>query len=331
MSKAIPDDGDLESEAESMSEDGVSPKRGREMPGERPSKRRGRGSAAKTVGEPVLGLSQMERLLEQHAEKIMRAQKDNLDGMMGLFEQKTNEKFEKVEQRADQMDNRVRAVEERMVQMQEQLNQALRGDRVKGGAEVDRRMTLVYGGWDRETRKSTILQQLDEALEQLNLRCLLDGAPFCTGPRRSTAMSTFEIREGETEFSARKRMHSVILGLAGGAVQVPPSGKKMFATYSKSRAERSIANHAGWLKRSLASLGQHHVEQLDVEYNSGTCWYGSSMVASATKPTPPGCDEKGVLREENEGHSVWIDLGALAKESKTHAKDLKKALELHKR
>ena len=189
----------------------------------------------------------------------------------------------------------------------------------------------MYGGWERETRKSVILQQLDEALDKLGLRGHLDNPAFCTGPRRSTALSTFIVRPGETDYTARKRMHAVILGLANGGVQVPPNGKKMFATYSKSGSERIIASHASWVKRAVATFGQNHLDQLDVEFSTGTCWYGSSMIASATRPSPPGIDEQGMIRDEVEGHSVWIDVMSFGKESRLGIKDLKKALDSQRR
>ena len=290
--RAVPDDKDLESEAEDMSEDAPSPKRGREASSDEKRRRRGR---AATAVEPtsVLDLGHMERLLEQHAERIMKAQRENLNGMMQLFEQQTNARIEGVEAKTDSVDKRVQAVEEKMSHMQEQLQQALRPDRPRPIAEHDRRLTLVYGGWERETRKGVILQQLSEAIDQLNLRDFVDQPPFCTGPRRSTAMSNFVIRDGENEYMVRKRMHEIILGLANGAVQIPNSGKRMFATYSKTRSERAVANHAGWIKRTMTSFGSQHAELLDVEYSTGSCWLGDSLVSSATRPLPAEARREG--------------------------------------
>ena len=326
---AVPDDVDLESR-EAMSDHDGSPKRGHEDGHLGPSKRRGgRGSSSAPEGQPqpVLDLGHMELLLQTHSDRIMKAQKENLDGMMALLEERTNTRIEQVDQKTDAVNARVQSLEEKVTQMQGQLAQALRGDRPRGGPEVDRRLTLLFGGWERDTRKPVILQQLSEALDQLDLKGHLDGEPFCTGPRRSTALAVFRVRDNETEHLTRKRMHEVIVGLASSRVSIPPTGKRMFATYSKSKAERAISNHAGWIKRAMLRLGQGVADLLDVEYNTGTCWMGQSLVASATRPTVPGCDEKGLLREEVEGHKVWVDILALARESKSSQREIEQALE----
>ena len=236
------------------------------------------------------------------------------------------------QEKAETADRRAQAVEEKVDRLQEQMTQLLRGGRPSGsGSEVDRRFTLIYGGWPRDTRKQVILQQLSEALEQLGVQDLLDHPAFCTGPRRSTVMSVFTVRPGESEYSTRRRMHNVIMALANNEVNLPGSQKKMFATYSKSRAERAVASHAGWLKRTVTTMGQEIASQLDVEYATGTCWLGSSMVGSATRPTEPGTDEQGMLREEHEGIKVWVDVKSLAKECRKSTQDIRRMLEDHRR
>ena len=326
---AVPDDEDLQSQGD-MSDNEGSPKRGHGDGHLGPSKRRGgRGvsSAPEQLAQPVLDLGHMELLLQTHSDRIMKAQKENLDGMMALLEERTSTRIDQVDQKTEAVNARVQSLEEKVTQMQGQLAQALRVDRPRGGPDVDRRLTLLFGGWERDTRKSVILQQLSEALDQLDLKGHLDGEPFCTGPRRSTALAVFRIRDNESEHLTRKRIHEVIVGLASSKVPIPPTGRRMFATYSKSKAERAVSNHAGWIKRAMLSLGQGVADLLDVEYNTGTCWMGQSLVGSATRPTEPGCDEKGLLREEVEGHKVWVDIGAIVRESKVDQKGVEKALE----
>ena len=325
---AVPDDVDLESGGE-MSDQGGSPKRGRGDKHLEPSKRRGRASASARDGSvvPALDLGQMEQLLQTHSERIMKAQKENLDGMIALLEERTNSRIEQVDLKTEAVNARVQSLEDKMSAMQSQLTEVLRGGRPRDGPEGDRRLTLLFGGWERDTRKPVILQQLNEAMDQLNLKGHFDSEPFCTGPRRSTALAVFRIRDTETEHSTRKRMHEVILALAAAKVSIPPSGRKMFATYSKSKSERAISNHAAWIKRGMLRLGQGVADQLDIEYATGTCWMGQSLVASATRPTQPGCDEKGLLREESEGHKVWVDIASIAKESGGRYQEVAQALE----
>ena len=42
----------------------------------------------------------------------------------------------------------------------------------------DRKLTLVFGGWPSDTRRSVLLHQLDKALQGLRLREYLDMEPF---------------------------------------------------------------------------------------------------------------------------------------------------------
>ena len=322
--KAVPDDdlegSDLEPSGPS------SPKRGKDRKPERASKRRG-GEGADVV--PALDLAQMERLLEAHSTRILKAQKDNLEGMMSIFEQQTAEKLSHIEAKAEQADQRSQNVEARLEQMQSQLNDLLK-TKPATQPEVDRRYTLVFGGWQRDTRRQVILQQLKEGLERLDLVQYMDSEAFCTGPRRSTALAVFYPREKESEYMVRRRMHQVIMGLAKTHVAIP-EGRRLFATYSKSRAERAIAGHAGWLKRTLTAMGAEYAGLLDLEYATGTCWVGTSIVASATRPSEPGVDERHLIRDEVEGNKVWVNVVALANELGRPQREMVRMLEEHKR
>ncbi|CAE7460434.1 pol [Symbiodinium sp. CCMP2456] len=247
-----------------MDTSGSSPKRAaEEADGPRGKRREREGGTGAVAG---LDLDQMERLLEAHSTRILKAQRENLEGMMSFFEAKTDEKLKRVEDKADGADRRAAAIEDKVEQLQGQVAELL--------------------------RRSVILQQLGEALERLQLRDCLDAEPFCTG-------NTVAI----------------------------PHGKTLFATYSKTRAERAVAAHAAWVKRSLSTLGQDVASLLDVEYNTGTCWIGGSTVASATRPSEPGVHEKHLMRDENEGHKTWVDIEAIARETKHPHKDILRALE----
>ena len=87
--KAVPEDDDLDKEEGFMSDLEGSPKRGRDPGGESgAAKRRGRDRGGPSTSAGGLDIDQMERLLTSHTERIMKAQKQNLDGMMALFEQR---------------------------------------------------------------------------------------------------------------------------------------------------------------------------------------------------------------------------------------------------
>ena len=70
----------------------ISPKRGHEEKPDRSTKHKvQQGSDA----VPMLDLTQMQKLLEEHSSKILAAPKDNLDGMMKLFQTETSERLDR--------------------------------------------------------------------------------------------------------------------------------------------------------------------------------------------------------------------------------------------
>ena len=293
----------------------------------------GSGAKKKKMAPAAAGIdiAQMEQLLESHSNRILRAQKDNLEGMMAIFEAKTEAKFKHQDDRATATEERVQQVETRLQDMQEKMDHFLQqgtgeGRGSAGDSGLNHLFTLIFGGWNRDTRKQTILQNLDEALASLQLKGQLDDQPFCTGPRRSTALAVFRRRAEENEYQVRKRMHSIIMALAEASIIIP-NAKKLFATYSKTREERDIASHASWIKRVVAAVDPSMAGQVDIEYNTGTVWMGDSMIASATRPLAPGADKQHMLMAEDEGKQGWVDVKALAKESKTPEAKLKHILE----
>ena len=170
------------------------------------------------------------------ANRIRKAQEDNLHGILSLFEKLTNERIDAVHEKAEAADR----LKTKLTNCRNSWHGCYPEGRIPKGGEPDRRFTLVFGGWARDTRKQVILQQLGAALDQLGFRELLN-PPFCTGPRRSTALAVFSARGGESEYATRRRMHSIIMGLAGNEVTIPVSGRKMLATYSKSKTARTIS------------------------------------------------------------------------------------------
>ena len=155
--------------------------------------------------------------------------------------------------------------------------------------------------------------QLQKGLDRLGVWDHLDYPPFTTGPRRSTALSVFVPRGDETEYQVKKRMHAVVRAVADAEV-VLGSGKRMFATYAKTKAERDIAGHASWVKRAVAGINPQSVRELDVEYRTGGVWMGSSFVASATNPHPPGVADQDLLWDDHRMGKAWVHVGGLARE-----------------
>ena len=88
--------------------------------------------------------------------------------------------------------------------------EAIRGTSTKAPSDAGPRMTLVFGGWPRESRRQSILQDLRRALKETQTETFLDDDPFTTGPRRSIALANFYPRTGEENSLLKRRMHNVI-------------------------------------------------------------------------------------------------------------------------
>ena len=157
-----------------------------------------------------------------------------------------------------------------------------RVEKLERGAGDDKHLyTLVYGGWPRESARKDILSNLDETLRKLELRALTDTAAFTTGPRKSMALQSFKVREGETFASMRSRMASIVSAIATTEVRVGPGGKRMFATFSKLRELRERGDHSAWIRRTIRSLNADQESALEVEYNTGGAWLHGRKIASA--------------------------------------------------
>ena len=105
----------------------------------------------------------------------------------------------------------------------------------------------------------------------------------------------------------------------------------MWCAYSKTRAERDVAGHAGWLKRSLASENPRLVDDMDIEYSSGTVWTGEHMVASASRPVPPGVGEQDLLWEERLLSRPWVHIAAISGHTGLDATRVRALLEANRR
>ena len=98
---------------------------------------------------------------------------------------------------------------------------------------------------------SRFLQQFDVALDQLDLRKHMDGEAFGTGPRRSSALADLHRRTSTTDYMATNQ------------VPVSPTGRRMFATYSKTKSERAVAGHGS---RGLRGASSEAASALDIEH-----------------------------------------------------------------
>ncbi|CAE7779377.1 Zdhhc3, partial [Symbiodinium sp. CCMP2456] len=276
--------------------------------GESPTKR----PATSSRGTVALDMQDLERLLAQHADRILQAQHAHLEARLGSLEEVLAARVGGTETRLDTVETKVESLEAKI----EELTKELREKPVRGqfgrGVE-DRRLTLIFGGWPRDSRRGDILAGLDKALQGLQIKHLLDNEAFCTGPRRSSALAVFEHRQGESDYQTKRRLHQVVQCIADNEVKLP-GGRKLFATYAKTREEREIASHAAWLKRTILHVAPRKIDLLDLEYATGGGWIGQSFVASAKVPVPPGLHPEDMLFDEDKDNRPWIWVSGIAKE-----------------
>ena len=162
------------------------------------------------------------------------------------------------------------------------------------------------------------------------LRALTDTAAFTTGPRKSMALQSFKVREGETFASMRSRMASIVSAIATTEVRVGPGGKRMFATFSKPRELRERGDHSAWIRRTIRSLNADQESALEVDYNTGGAWLHGRKIASAVDA--PG-DQQGEDLYHNEDRTgrPWLDVKEIATALSLPAAKVRATLEEQKR
>eukprot|EP00439_Symbiodinium_sp_Y106_P022102 s6340_g2.t1 len=195
--------------------------RGEAAERERPPKRTA-GQEAESSRQVTLDMAQLANLLEQTGQKIMKAQHDHLEARMGALEELTGKRLASAETRIGTVEGKVDSMETKLDELAKKLER-LTGKRlasaetrigtVEGkvdsmetkldelakklerqgsgqargeGRSEERKLTLVYGGWARDTKRDDILMQLQKGLD----------------------------RGDETEYQVKKRMHAVVRAVA---------------------------------------------------------------------------------------------------------------------
>ena len=302
-------------------EEESSPRKKREV-----SKNLGPNKAARaSEHSPGLSLTyhDMQQLLAQQAETILQANRAHAQGLLDALEKKHGGRLDKLESGADKLAGGLQGVEERLSALERDLRQ---GVFVKGdGNEERRKTTLVFGGWERDTKKETILKELRQALDGLDLYGKVSEDPFTTGPRKNIALMNCPLLDSESDADRRRRMHTIVTTISQAKLMTS-AGRKLWCAYSKTRQQRDVSGHCSWVKRALARADERLVALLDVEYATGSVWLGESLVASAVK-TPNDGAKSHLMVTGRGAPPAWVDLEKLAFESKLSESDLREALE----
>ncbi|CAE7737318.1 unnamed protein product [Symbiodinium sp. CCMP2456] len=271
-------------------------------------------------------LGDLRGLLEEQSQKILQANREHTEGLVKSLEERHDARISEVETVTRTLSDSMDSLQGRLTRM-EQL--------MKGGGQVlgdeRRKQTLVFGGWDRDTRRNVITRELTEAFVKLHITDQVDEEVFTTGPRRSIALLNMPLRLHELESGRKARMHRVLLAI-NGANATTSSGKRLWCSYSKTKQERETGAHCAWVKRSLGAISDTLAAEVDVEYASGSVWMGESLVASVVRQPMNGAKSDEMLVDSAaETCKPWVDLGALSKESQCAVEKLRGALVANKR
>ena len=177
---------------------------------------------------------------------------------------------------------------------------------------VDRRHTLVIGGFARDTRRQVLLGKVKDMITSLGLEQDMDKEPFCTGPRRSFCLAQFVPRSGERLDQVRERLHKVMGIIVRARVPVEGMERPIWAGPSKSREAREKASHCSRIRAAVKYFNPDLLAELDLDHNTGTSWIRSSKVACSSSK----CDasSRRIFNFEEKADKPWVDLGALSKE-----------------
>ena len=105
------------------------------------------------------------------------------------------------------------------------------------------RSTLIFGGWNRDTPRKVLVEQLHEALQDLGIAGSTDCAGLTTGPRRSLALMQFHARPNEGHEGMRERMGHIV-GMINRSTHMLPNGRKLWSSFSRPKHERDRGSHA---------------------------------------------------------------------------------------
>ena len=242
----------------------------------------------RTGMEGAVDMQVLRQLLADQAAMILDSQRQHLDQVLAQRDATVDDRFSRVETR---MSAQEVAIQEVRV-MVETMGKAA-GSRGSDGSTMvtergdDKyRYTLVWGGWARETCRQCILADLRQVLARLLVEHELDAEPWTTGARRSVALCNFGRRANEGDREVRQRMHRVVKAFA--EMDSTVEGKRLWCSYSRSPPERRRAAHASTLKKLVKEHFSGHLDRLDVEFSTGTCWLGDSTISSTADPLPDG-------------------------------------------
>ncbi|CAE7223629.1 PLRG1 [Symbiodinium sp. CCMP2592] len=177
-------------------------------------------------------------------------------------------------------------------------------------SDSSRKPALIIGGWDPDALAADTKDAVLDVLK--TVEAPIDTTPlFVPGVRRGYAILPIDEPMGETFEQRRSRVQEVIAKVRGANIHLGNKAdgtpKRVWIAMSQPPDRRRRARLAAKTKRLYLTLGGEK-GALQMEFSTGTAWVNNVKVSSATAPRPGGTEEAG---------PGWIDLGAIAKATRT--------------
>ena len=272
-----------------------------------PKRSRGAGAGVKMPPQTGVTIEAIQQLLAQQSATLMEAQRETV----AQLESRQNEKIKGLEQKMGQqahvsrdLHTAIKDLEDRMAKVEHAGKQA---PAISSGQDP-RRLTLVFGGWGKQTRRHVILHQLGEAVQKLSLGAKFDSAPFTTGPRRSVALCNFQQRSSEGLGDTRGRMLEIITAVNSAKALLTGGDRPLWCSFSRTPEERGKASLPGFTKKVVMAHKPQAKEDLDVEYASGMSWMDDAQLTGMGE----GPTTEGILKVDTRAGPGWVDLRSLA-------------------
>ena len=276
--------------------------------------RKDRGESPKRQkGDPdngVVTMSSLRSLLAEQSLSLLQAQQLQMTTALSAFEERQAGRLDKLEQRVGGQSDAMSNLENQVRDLADRLAKVENRPQGQASSGPDRKHTLVFGGWGADTRRATLLHQLDQALVGLKLKGELDSEPFTTGACRSVALCQFRRRAHEEDSEVRQRMVGIMQIINASQVNLQGGARPLWCSFSKSPEERGRAAVAAAVRKTVLRVAPHRAGDLDIEYPSGRSWIRDDQLSGMGAPPQEIRHHRSVTTKGGEG---WIDERTLAK------------------
>ena len=271
--------------------------------------------AKRSKGAPASAAVTMESiraLLQEQSFSILQAQQAQISSSLKAFEERQSVKFGVLEQAVHTQGGEVQTLQGQLRDLAARVSKIETRPGVEPGvaAGPDRKHTLVFGGWGQNTRRATLLHQLQQALAALRLDAHLDSDPFCTGARCSVALCQFKRRSTEESDQPRARMMEIIQVVNSSKVTLEGGERALWCSFSKTPEERGRASLAAVVRKAVLRYAPPRMSDLDVEYPTGRTWMKEDQLTGMGQ-APPEVRHPRVI--ETRAGAAWLDERTLAK------------------